>query len=121
MVRTLIFLSCLFLGSISLAHASTNNLSEQEKISYLLNIIGTSKLIFIRNGVEYPGREAKAHLQKKREAVGNAIQTVDDFINNIASHSSITGKPYYIEFPDGTKIESEKWLRDKLTDLQAHK
>ncbi len=120
MIRALVFLSLLLLGSTSLAHASTNNLSEQEKISYLLNVIGTSGLTFVRNGVEYPGQEAKAHLEMKLERSGNNIRTVDDFINNIASHSSITGKPYYVELPDGTRIESEKWLRNKLTDLKAH-
>lgn len=110
----LIFLSLLLLGAPSLAQASIDNYSEQEKISYLLNVIGNSKAIFVRNGVEYPGQEAKAHLQMKLEAAGGTIQTVDDFITNIASHSSVTGEPYYVEFPDGTMIESEKWLRDKL-------
>ena len=116
MVRALVFLSLLLLGSVSLSHASTTNLSEQGKIAYLLDVIGTSKVIFVRNGVEYPGTEAKAHLQMKLEASGNTIQTVDDFITNIASHSSMTGQPYYIEFPDGTMMESEKWLRDRLSD-----
>ena len=116
MVRALIFLSLILLGFVPLAQASTNNLSEQEKITYLLNVIGTSKVIFVRNGVEYPGTEAKAHLQMKLEAAGDAIQTVDDFIAGIASHSSMTGQPYYIEFPDGTMMEAEKWLHDKLAD-----
>jgi len=110
----LVFLSLLWLGPASLTHASTDNYSEQEKISYLLNVIGDSKVIFVRNGVEYPDQEAKAHLQIKLEAAGGTIQTVDDFINNIASHSSVTGEPYYVELPDGTMMESEKWLRDKL-------
>ena len=118
MIRTLVFLSLLLLGAASLATAATANLSEQEKISYLLNVIGTSKVIFVRNGVEYPGTEAKLHLQRKLEASGNSIKTADDFINNIASHSSMTGKPYYIEFPDGTKIESEIWLRDRLSQFR---
>ena len=52
----------------------------------------------------------------KLNAAGSVIQTADDFITNIASHSSMTGQPYYIEFPDGTMIESEKWLRDRLSD-----
>jgi len=116
MVRALVFLSLLLLGSVSLAHASTDIRSEQEKIAYLLNVVGDSKVIFIRNGVEYPGKEARAHLQMKLDAAGGAIQTVDDFITILASHSSMTGQPYYIELPDGTMIESEKWLRDKLAE-----
>jgi len=120
MFRTLVSLSLLLLGCASLASASPDNWSEQEKISYLLDTIGTSKLIFVRNGAEYPGQEAKAHLQMKLDAAGSAIQTADDFINNIASHSSMTGQPYYVEFPDGSKIEAETWLRGKLADLKVH-
>jgi hypothetical protein len=114
MVRIVIVFSCIFLAAASFAHASTDNVSEQEKISYLLNVVGTSKVIFVRNGVEYPASEAKAHLQMKLDAAGSAIQTADDFINDIASHSSMTGQPYYVELPDGTKIEAQTWLREML-------
>jgi len=116
MARVWIILSLLVLGSASLAYASTNTLSEQQKIAYLLDAVGTSKLIFVRNSVEYPGTEAKELLQTKLKASGNTIQTADDFINNLASYSSTTGKPYYIEFPDGTMIESKIWLRARLAD-----
>lgn len=114
MFRTFIFLSWLLLGAASLAQASISDLSEQGKISYMLDVIGTSKVIFVRNGVEYSGKEAEAHLQMKLRTAGPAIQTADDFIDKIASHSLITGKPYYVEFPDGSRIESEKWLREIL-------
>src|SRR5579883_3051748 len=94
MMRAWVFLTLLFLGCVSLASASPDGLSEQEKISYLLNTVGNSELIFVRNGVEYPGLEAKKHLQMKLEASGNAILTADDFIKNIASRSLMTGEPY---------------------------
>lgn len=115
MARIFILL-LLLIGTVSFARASTDNLSEQEKISYLLDAVGSSKAIFIRNGVEYPASEAKAHLQMKLEAAGGAIHTADDFINDIASHSYLTGEPYYVELPDGTKIEAETWLREILAD-----
>jgi len=108
MMRVLVFLMFLFLGRTSFAHEVPNHLSEQEKINYLLNTIGNSQLIFVRNGEEYPGQQAKEHLQMKLKASGNAIQTAEEFISTIASHSSMTGKPYYVELPEGKMIEAEK-------------
>jgi len=92
--------------------------SEQYKIVYLLNVIGSSDLTFLRNDVEYTGKEAKAHLQEKLDSAGIFIHTAEDFINYIASKSLITGTPYYVRLADGTQIESGLWLRSKLAEMK---
>jgi hypothetical protein len=92
--------------------------SEHAKIVYLLKTIGSSDLVFICNGDEYTGEEAMDHLQEKMNAAGGRIFTAEDFINYIASESSMTGIPYYVQLPDGTQIEAGIWLRNKLAGLK---
>jgi len=91
---------------------------EYYKIVYLLNVIGDSKLVFIRNGVEYTGEEAKQHLLNKLHAVGDNIHTAEDFIYNIASESSQTGITYYVRFDDGTQMEAGIWLQRELAKMK---
>lgn len=110
----------LFLLSFSITFGQTKHIStESEKIKFLLNELDKpgSNLKFIRNGDEFTGKEAKEHMEKKLKYAGDKIKTVDDFINHIATKSYITGNLYYVKLPDGTKIESAKWLRDALKKL----
>lgn len=92
--------------------------TEQRKIEYLLAAIESSDLIFVRENTEYSGKDAKAHLQHKLDVAGSHVVTAEDFIEKIASQSSLTGNPYYVQFNDGTREEAGKWLRDKLADLK---
>jgi hypothetical protein len=92
--------------------------SEGDKIAYLLNEIGSSNLVFIRNGNEYTAEEVKLHLQSKMEHEKNSIPTVEDFINLIGSEFSITGIYYYVRLADGTQVESTVWLRQKLAEMR---
>src|SRR5437870_2577349 len=69
---------------------------DQYKIAYLLKEIAASDLTFVRNGKNYTGEEASAHLKIKLDFAGNRIRTVDDFINDIASRSTVTNTPYYV-------------------------
>jgi hypothetical protein len=56
-------------------------------------------------------------MQKKIDYAGNKIKNVNDFIDLIATKSYLTGNLYYIKLPDGTKVESAKWLRETLKKL----
>jgi len=90
---------------------------EQYKITYLLNTIGSCDLVFLSNGKEYTGKEAKAHLQKKLYYAGDRIHTVEDFITHIASRSYFTDTPYHVRFADGTELETGKWLHGILAKM----
>jgi hypothetical protein len=94
-------------------------LTETDKIKFLLNELDKpeAKLKFIRNGEEFTGKEAREHMQKKLDYAGSKIKTVNDFIDQIATKSYLTGNLYYVKFPNGTKIESAKWLRETLKKL----
>ena len=95
--------------------------SEHDKIVYLLNTVGSSDLVFIRNGAEHNGKEAKAHLQQKLDTVGFLIHTAEDFINYIGSASSITGTPYYVRLADGTQMKAGDWMRVVLVGMNEKK
>ena len=50
------------------------------------------------------------------ESIGNAAAeaTAEEFIDNVASKSSLTGKPYMIVWPDGTQATAADWLHVEL-------
>ncbi|MBK8398812.1 MAG: DUF5329 family protein [Leptospiraceae bacterium] len=92
---------------------------ESDKIKFLLNELDKpeANIRFIRNGEEFSGKEAREHMQKKWNYAKDKIKTVDDFIDLIASKSSLTGNKYYVKLADGKKIESAQWLRETLKKL----
>ena len=95
------------------------SVSEQDKIDALLAHVAASKDTFIREGVEYTGAEAADHLRKKYASGGQKIETLDEFIDKIASRSSLTGKPYQVKRADGKVVEAAKWLRDAAKELKV--
>jgi hypothetical protein len=100
------------------AKAFPDRATEHSKIVYLLDAISSSNLVFIRNGAEYNGEEARAHLQDKLDVAGDRILTAEDFINYIASESLITGMPYMVRLADGTQMEAGVWLRNRLAEIK---
>jgi hypothetical protein len=50
----------------------------------------------------------------KWQKAGKAIKSSKDFIEKIASKSSVSGKPYEIEFSNGSKTETRSFLYKKL-------
>ncbi len=90
-------------------------LSESDKIEALIRAVETrTDLTFVRNDTAYSGREAARHLRTKLAFAGSRVKTVDDFIDRIAAGSSMSGKPYFVRFLDGTLITSADFLRQEL-------
>lgn len=50
----------------------------------------------------------------KWKKAGDKIKTVQDFIEQIASKSSMTGLDYKIVYSDGKEIPARKYFYDKL-------
>lgn len=92
--------------------------AEREKIIYLLDEIEHSPFIFVRNGSEFSGAQARTHIQEKWDYAGNRIRTAEDFIRLVASESTLTGTPYYVRLKKGKQIEAASWLRARLEDRQ---
>jgi hypothetical protein len=111
------FLFILLLAVFCISQAFAMSDTEKKKIDFLLSKIESSNLTFIRNGKSYTGKDARNHLQNKIDYAGNRLTTADDFINYIASNSSITGRSYYVKTSDGKKMEARQWLEDTLKEM----
>ncbi len=94
---------------------------EKEKIDYLINKVEKSNATFIRNGESHNSKKAAKHLRTKLK---NALSSwftpkkkdwnVRLFIDEVASHSSWSGKPYLIKLKSGETIEAKKWFNQQL-------
>lgn len=109
-----------FLFSFSILVGSLQALEPEAEIQALVaSLDGCKGCVFIRNGSEHKVPEAKAHLLRKYEAAKKQIKSAEDFIQGLASKSSITGTPYKIRTADGKEIESEKWLFERLKEIRV--
>jgi len=95
----------------------TQNFSEEQKIEKLINYIEKSEALFIRNGTEYPAKEAADHLRMKRKKAGNKVKTAKDFIDLIASKSSMSGEAYKMKFKNGATINTRDMLNNELRKI----
>ena len=115
MVRIGQLITILFL---LLTAVSASDMSDSQKIRALLVAIERSNLIFIRNGVEHSAKEAREHLERKLSRAGSRLRTPEQFIEHIASRSSMSGSPYYVKYPDGSTMRTSIWLRIKLREIE---
>ncbi len=97
------------------------NLTEEQKINHLIHYIEKMDAQFIRNGVSYSSTEAADHLRMKREKAGKRIKTAKEFIDFIASKSSISGEAYQIKFKNGSVFNARDVLYYELKKLEAGK
>ncbi len=111
----LIFMVFTFISSPTWSKA----MSEEDKIQTLLKRIEESKYIFIRNGREYSAKKARKHLEAKYIRVKRRIKTANDFIEQLATKSSLSGKPYLMKNPEnGKKTLLRVWLKAQLRSLE---
>jgi hypothetical protein len=109
-----LLLSCLCIPAVTAAPPSP----ARAEIDALLARLQLSPCAFNRNGSWHTGAEAKAHLLAKLEylEVRNPIQSTEQFIEQAASKSSMSGQPYLVKCPNAVSVESRRWL---LLQLQA--
>ena len=90
------------------------------EISYLLTSMGASGCEFYRNGSWYDSRTAQAHLQDKyaRLASMDRIKTAEDFIDQAATRSSLSGEAYAVRCGQAPAISSSSWLYALLTSYR---
>jgi len=120
----LFFTITIFLCQFTLAKDEVNQ-NEQRKINSLLQRIKKSEVIFIRNGSEYSPKEAHDHLKRKLDYALNSWfapaknkWTAKMFIEEIASKSSFSKKPYQIKLKNGEVLNTETWLKKLLKEIE---
>ena len=102
------------------AGATAAQLTEAQKIQSLIHSVETLRgAVFIRNGSEYDAAKAASHLRRKLDYAGDRIKTANQFIDKLATGSSMSGKPYKIRFADGRTVESAVFFREQLRKLEA--
>lgn len=110
-----ILLLLLALGAMSRAFSATPAVAAAE-IRFLLDDLGASGCEFYRNGSWYGSRLAEEHLRSKYLSlgVGNHIRTAEDFIEQAATRSSVSGEPYRVRCAPAPATSTNRWLRERL-------
>jgi hypothetical protein len=87
----------------------------------LLDFVDRSGCQFFRNGGWYDSHGAKSHLRTKYDflVARDRIRSAEDFIEQAASKSSLSGKDYQIQCQGGPVVTSGSWLRTALTAYRA--
>ncbi len=93
---------------------------EQSRIDRLIRFVETRKdMMFIRNGTEYSCADAGRFLRGKLDTMGREVTTAREFIERIASKSSMSGQPYHVKFADGKTMLASRFLSDELKRLEG--
>jgi hypothetical protein len=107
----------LFFSLAALPADSAESVSQE--IEHLLQYIGSSDCIFIRNGKEKNAADALAHIQKKYDYSKSRVKSTEDFIKYAATKSSMSGKPYKVRC-SGREIHVADWLYTELQKLRGN-
>ncbi|MHC8382512.1 YfeK family protein [Pseudomonas sp. LB3P14] len=86
-----------------------------QEIKGLLDFVEHSECLFVRNGSEFPGPRARAHLEKKLNYLEdrNMVNSAEDFIDLAATKSSMSGRAYEVRCPEGVQ-PANTWLKREL-------
>ncbi|MDP4686304.1 MAG: DUF5329 domain-containing protein [Salibacteraceae bacterium] len=125
-----ILITSLFAGFVLVSKTEANSISEQAEIQQALSEKAKIELLiksisdlkgasFIRNGSSHSAKEAAEHLKKKWEYAEDDIETAAQFIEKLASKSSISGKAYIIRLADGTDIMARVFLVNELRRIES--
>ena len=114
---------CLVLGLAlaPIARAAPPAIAQTE-INYLLGFIENSACEFFRNGSWYDAKKAARHLRDKYALLAPAdrIQTAENFIEEAATKSALSGQPYQVRCRGDKAVTTNQWLRDVLARYRAH-
>jgi len=92
---------------------------ENAKIRFLLEAVKASPCLFLRNGKAGSGKDAARHLGMKYKKGGRKIRTALEFIDQIGSQSSMTGKAYQIRILSGEIYPMRIVFLNELRRLDA--
>jgi hypothetical protein len=93
----------------------------QTEINYLLGFIEQSGCQFYRNGSWYDSKRAQEHLRSKYDfmVARDLIKTAEDFIEQAATRSSMSGIAYALKCSSAPVVTSGQWLREVLARYRS--
>lgn len=91
------------------------------EINYLLGFIDRSGCKFYRNGSWYDSHRAQSHLRSKYDylAARDRVKSAEDFIEQAATKSSMSGEDYQIQCEAGPAVPSNRWLVTALIGYRS--
>ena len=91
------------------------------EVSYLLGFVEQSGCQFYRNGSWYDSKKAETHLREKYDylAAKGLINSAEDFIEQAATKSSLSGKAYAIKCGADPVMTTDQWLREELARYRS--
>ena len=101
-------------GMLCLLFGTAGAENTQAEIQYLLNVVGESGCTFIRNGKEHDSADAESHMAMKYGRGKRWVNSAEQFIERIATQSSFSGKPYFIQCADQVPRPTGEWLAEQL-------
>ena len=110
-------IAVLFSGILTQATAASVT---DVEIVHLLGYLERSGCAVYRNGRWYSASDARAHLEKKYRYLldRGLVDTTEDFIDRVATASSMSGEPYRVKCDEHEPISSADWLTKELQRLQ---
>ena len=109
-LRTLAFAVAL---AVATPACAAPDATATREIDHLLSFVASSSCKFVRGGSEYDGRKAREHLERKLDYARSKLSTADQFVDNVATGSSLSGEAYKVRC--GTReLTSQAWLRGEL-------
>lgn len=94
-------------------------MNESRKIALLLqHIEGMKGATFVRNNEEFSPAQAARHLASKVQLARRNDMTAREFVDNIASKSSVSDEVYTIRMADGTEVAAGDHLRQELNRIE---
>lgn len=88
----------------------------QAEIDHLLAEVAASPCEFYRNGTWYDAARAVAHLREKyaNPFVAAHVASAEDFIDRVATRSSLTSIGYAVRCRGAAPIASARWFHERL-------
>lgn len=112
-----VIIMALTAGLLLVSEAFALTPQEETRVDNLLVAVGKQEqLLFIRNGSEHNATEAESHLRLKLGKTKKRLKTAEQFINNVASKSSITGTPYQVKLPGQAPVDAQVYLTQLLAE-----
>jgi len=110
LLRLLLVLAALASASPA---AATPDAAATREIDHLLSFVAASDCRFVRSGDEYDGKAAREHLARKLDVARSMLSTADQFVDHVATGSSMTGEAYKVRC-GARELTSRAWLRGEL-------
>jgi hypothetical protein len=98
--------------------AATPDARAEAEIQALLAFVERSPCRFVRSEATYDGKEARAHLARKYDYARWMLSTADQFVQHVASASSVTGEEYRVRCGDQEQ-PARSWLASELARMRS--